>query len=130
MLATVFNETPEAAPEKAKKTNVFALILYIIVSIPVGLVLLLVMLGLELGVLGCGLLGLRVGFSLLSFTFSGMSVFADVLLCFGVNLAVLALGVLVTWLAVWLIIVSVPWLIRGIKNLGRKLCVKEVEIDG
>ena len=129
VLATVFNETPEAAPEKAKKTNVFALILYIIVSIPVGLVLLLVMLGLELGVLGCGLLGLRVGFSLLSFTFSGMSVFADVLLCFGVNLAVLALGVLVTWLAVWLIIVSVPWLIRGIKNLGRKLCVKEVEID-
>ena len=130
VLATVFNETPEAAPEKDKKTNVFALILYIIVSIPVGLVLLLVMLGLELSVLGCGLLGLRVGFSLLSFTFSGMSVFADVLLCFGVNLAVLALGVLVTWFAVWLIIVSVPWLIRGIKNLGRKLCVKEVEIDG
>lgn len=130
VLATVFNETPEAAPEKAKKTNVFALILYIIVSIPVGLVLLLVMLGLELGVLGCGLLGLRVGFSLLSFTFSGMSVFADVLLCFGVNLAVLALGVLVTWFAVWLIIVSVPGLIRGIRNLGRKLCVKEVEIDG
>lgn len=130
VLATVFNETPEAAPEKVRKTNVFALILYIIVSIPVGLVLLLVMLGLELGVLGCGLLGLRTGFGLLSFTFSGMSVFADTLICFGVNLAVLALGVLVTWLAVWLIIVSVPWLIRGIKNLGRKLCVKEVEIDG
>lgn len=130
VLATVFNETPEAAPEKVRKTNVFALILYIIVSIPVGLVLLLVMLGLELGVLGCGLLGLRVGFGLLNFTFSGMSVFADTLICFGVNLAVLALGVLVTWFAVWLIIVSVPWLIRGIKNLGRKLCVKEVEIDG
>ena len=130
VLATVFNETPETAPEKVRKTNVFALILYIIVSVPVGLVLLLVMLGLELGVLGCGLLGLRVGFGLLSFTFSGMSVLADVLICFGVNIAVLALGVLVTWFAVWLIIVSVPWLIRGIKNLGRKLCVKEVEIDG
>ena len=130
VLATVFNETPETAPEKVRKTNVFALILYIIVSIPVGLVLLLVMLGLELGVLGCGLLGLRVGFGLLSFTFSGMSVLADVLICFGVNVAVLALGVLITWFAVWLIIVSVPWLIRGIKNLGRKLCVKEVEIDG
>lgn len=130
VLATVFNETPETAPEKVRKTNVFALILYIIVSIPVGLVLLLVMLGLELGVLGCGLLGLRVGFGLLSFTFSGMSVLADVLICFGVNIAVLALGVLITWFAVWLIIVSVPGLIRGIKNLGRKLCVKEVEIDG
>lgn len=130
VLATVFNETPEAKPEKVKKTNVFALILYIIVSVPVGLVLLLVMLGLELGVLGCGLLGLRVGFGLLSFTFSGMSVLADTLMCFGVNIAVLALGVLITWFAVWLIIVSVPGLIRGIKNLGRKLCVKEVEIDG
>lgn len=130
VLATVFNEKPEAEPEKVRKTNVFALILYIIVSIPVGLVLLLVMLGLELGVLGCGLLGLRVGFGLLGFTFSGMSVFADVLLCFGVNIAVLALGVFVTWLAVWLIIVSVPGLIRGIRNLGIKLCVKEVEIDG
>lgn len=130
VLATVFNEKPESEPEKVRKTNVFALILYIIVSIPVGLVLLLVMLGLELGVLGCGLLGLRVGFGLLGFTFSGMSVFADVLLCFGVNIAVLALGVFVTWLAVWLIIVSVPGLIRGIKNLGIKLCVKEVEIDG
>ena len=130
VLAKVFNEKPEAEPEKVRKTNVFALILYIIVSIPVGLVLLLVMLGLELGVLGCGLLGLRVGFGLLGFTFSGMSVFADVLLCFGVNIAVLALGVFVTWLAVWLIIVSVPGLIRGIKNLGIKLCVKEVEIDG
>lgn len=130
VLATVFNEKPEAEPEKVRKTNVFALILYIIVSIPVGLVLLLVMLGLELGVLGCGLLGLRVGFGLLGFTFSGMSVFADVLLCFGVNIAVLALGMFVTWLAVWLIIVSVPGLIRGIRNLGIKLCVKEVEIDG
>ena len=56
--------------------------------------------------------------------------FLVVLLCFGVNIAVLALGVFVTWLAVWLIIVSVPGLIRGIKNLGIKLCVKEVEIDG
>lgn len=130
VLATVFDEKPEPAPETVRKTNVFALILYIIVSIPVGLVLLLVMLGLELGVLGCGLLGLRVGFGLLSFTFSGMSVFADTLMCFGVNIAVLALGVLVTWLGLWLIIVSVPGLIRSIKNLGKKLCVKEVEIDG
>lgn len=130
VLATVFNETPEEVPEKVRKTNVFALILYIIVSVPVGLVLLLVMLALELGVLGCGLLGLRAGFGLLSFTFSGMSVFADTLMCFGVNIAVLALGVLITWFAVWLIIVSVPGLIRGIRNLGRKLCVKEVEIDG
>lgn len=112
-----------------KKTRIFPLILYVIVSVPIGLVLLLLMLGIELSIFGVGLLGLKVGFELLAFTFSGMQVFADVLICLGVTLGVLALGVLVTWLGMWLIIVSVPGLIRGIIKLGKKLCVKEVEID-
>ncbi len=112
-----------------KKTRIFPLILYVIVSVPIGLVLLLLMLGIELSIFGVGLLGLKVGFELLAFTFSGMQVFADVLICLGVTLGVLALGVLVTWLGIWLIIVSVPGLIRGIIKLGKKLCVKEVEID-
>lgn len=112
-----------------KKTRIFPLILYVIVSVPIGLVLLLLMLGIELSIFGVGLLGLKVGFELLAFTFSGMQVFADVLICLGATLGVLALGVLVTWLGMWLIIVSVPGLIRGIIKLGKKLCVKEVEID-
>ena len=112
-----------------KKTRIFPLILYVIVSVPIGLVLLLLMLGIELSIFGVGLLGLKVGFELLAFTFSGMQVFADVLICLGATLGVLALGVLVTWLGIWLIIVSVPGLIRGIIKLGKKLCVKEVEID-
>ena len=129
MLKTVFDEKPEAEVNTVKKTNVFLLILYIIVSVPVGLVLLLLMLGIELGIFCCGVLGLRVGFALLGFTFSGMSVFADVLMCFGATLAVFALGVLVTWLGLWLVITSVPGLVRGIVKLGKKLCVKEVETD-
>lgn len=112
-----------------KKTRIFPLILYVIVSVPIGLVLLLLMLGIELSIFGVGLLGLKLGFELLAFTFSGMQVFADVLICLGATLGVLALGVLVTWLGMWLIIVSVPGLIRGIIKLGKKLCVKEVEID-
>ena len=131
MLKTVFDEKPEdnGKVKTVKKTNVFLLILYIIVSVPVGLVLLLLMLGIELCILCVGLAGLRVGFELVAFTFSGMSVFADVLLCFGATLGALALGVLVTWLGLWLIIVSVPGLVRGIVKLGKKLCVKEVETD-
>ena len=112
-----------------KKTRIFPLILYVIVSVPIGLVLLLLMLGIELSIFGVGLLGLKLGFELLAFTFSGMQVFADVLICLGATLGVLALGVLVTWLGMWLIIVSVPGLIRGIIKLGKKLCVKEVKID-
>ena len=119
----------ECEVRTVKKTRIFPLILYVIVSVPIGLVLLLLMLGIELSIFGVGLLGLKVGFELLAFTFSGMQVFADVLICLGVTLGVLALGVLVTWLGIWLIIVSVPGLIRGIIKLGKKLCVKEVEID-
>lgn len=129
MLRTVFDENPETEVKTVKKTNVFLLILYIIVSVPVGLVLLLLMLGIELSIFCCGVLGLRVGFALLGFTFSGMTVFADVLMCFGVTLGVFALGVLVTWLGLWLVITSVPGLVRGIVRLGKKLCVKEVETD-
>ena len=112
-----------------KRTRISPLILYVKGYLPIGLVLLLLMLGIELSIFGVGLLGLKVGFELLAFTFSGMQVFADVLICLGVTLGVLALGVLVTWLGIWLIIVSVPGLIRGIIKLGKKLCVKEVEID-
>lgn len=129
MLKTVFDEKPEAEVKTVKKTNAFLLILYIIVSVPVGLVLLLLMLGIELGIFCCGVLGLRVGFALLGFTFSGMTVFADVLMCFGATLGVFALGILVTWLGLWLVITSVPGLVRGIVKLGKKLCVKEVETD-
>lgn len=129
MLETVFDEKPDTEVKTVKKTNVFLLILYVIVSVPVGLVLLLLMLGIELGIFCTGVLALRMGFELLGFAFSGMAVFADVLMCFGATLGVLALGILVTWLGLWLIITSVPGLIRGIIRLGKKLCVKEVETD-
>lgn len=129
MLETVFDEKPDTEVKTVKKTNVFLLILYVIVSVPVGLVLLLLMLGIELGIFCTGVLALRMGFELIGFTFSGMAVFADVLMCFGVTLGALALGILVTWLGLWLIITSVPGLIRGIVKLGKKLCVKEVETD-
>ena len=129
MLETVFDEKPDTEVKTVKKTNVFLLILYVIVSVPVGLVLLLLMLGIELGIFCTGVLALRMGFELIGFTFSGMAVFADVLMCFGVTLGALALGILVTWLGLWLIITSVPGLIRGIFKLGKKLCAKEVETD-
>ena len=121
-------KAPEVRTEK--KTRVFALILYLIAAIPVGLVAALAMLGIELGLLGAGFVILRAGFELLSFTFSGMQVFADIFICLGVTLGVFAVGILLLWLAIWLLIESIPALYRGLVKLGKKLCVKEVEIDG
>lgn len=121
-------KAPEVVTEK--KTKVFALILYLLVSIPVGIAAALVMLAAELAILGVGIIVIKAGFELLHFTFSGMTVFADVIVCLGVTLGVLAIGLLLLWLAVWLIIVSIPALVRGLVALGKKLCVKEVEVNG
>ena len=121
-------KAPEAVTEK--KTKVFALILYLLVSIPVGIAAAVVMLIAELAILGVSFAVLKAGFELLHFTFSGMTVFADVIVCLGVTLGVLAIGLLLLWLAVWLLIVSIPALVRGLIALGKKLCVKEVEVNG
>lgn len=121
-------KAPEVVTEK--KTKVFALILYLLVAIPVGIAAALVMLAIELAILGAGFAVLKAGFELLHFTFSGMTVFADVIVCLGVTLGVLAIGLLLLWLAVWLLIVSIPALVRGLVALGKKLCVKEVEVNG
>lgn len=121
-------KAPEVVTEK--KTKVFALILYLLISIPVGIAAALVMLALELAILGVSFIVLKAGFEILHFTFSGMTVFADVFVCLGVTLGVLAVGLLLLWLAVWLLIVSIPALVRGLVALGKKLCVKEVEVNG
>ena len=121
-------KTPETVTEK--KTRVFLLILYLLISIPVGIAAAAVMLALELVILAVSIVVIKAGFELLRFTFSGMTVFADVIVCLGVTLGVLAIGLLLLWLAVWLIIVSIPALVRGLVALGKKLCVKEVEVNG
>ena len=130
-------ETPaeEEAPDEpqkltVKKTSVGLLVLYLIPAIPIGLALLCVMLAAELAIFAAGAVVLIAAFKLLGFTFSGMDMFADIIICLGVSLGVLAVGVLVMWLGLWLILVSVPGLIRGIVGLGRKLCVREVSVDG
>lgn len=120
----------EEEPEMRTKTNVGLLILYLIPAIPVGAALLLCMLGIELAIVAAGLGVIFVGFMLLRFSFSGMQVFADIIICLGATIAVLAIGVLLAWLGVWLIAVSVPGLVKGVISLGRRFCVREVKDNG
>jgi len=56
----------------------------------------------------------------------GFSVFADILLVFGLALAAAAIGLLLLWTFIWLLAGAIPGVIRGIIGLGRKLCYKEV----
>ena len=89
----------------------------------VGLVLLLIptlaSLGLAAGAISAGALAL-VG------AFSGLPVFADILIVLGAALVILALGLLFLWLFIWFIGGAMAGLVRGIVNLGGQWCYKEV----
>ena len=90
----------------------------------------LIMLGLELAVLAAAAAIVDIGVNILTFALSGIAIIADVLISLGAALVVLAVGLILLWFALWLIIVSVRGLVRGIVSLGKKFCVREVVTDG
>ena len=117
---------PKAQPATVRKARPLALILFVILAVPVtvaGLVLLLIptalSLGLAAGTISAGALAL-VG------AFSGLPVFADILIVLGAALVILALGLLFLWLFIWFIGGAMVGLVRGIVNLGSQWCYKEV----
>ena len=118
-------DLPDMTGTAVKKTNVPLLILFILLAIPVGLLCLAVILPLAVIALGLAGASLYVGFSGLIAAFS-FSVFADILLVFGLSLALAAIGLLLFWIFIWLLGGAIPGVVRGICSLGRKLCCKEV----
>lgn len=118
-------DLPDMTGTAERRANVPLLILFIILAIPVGLLCLGVILAAALVSLGLAALAVCVGISGLVAAF-GFSVFADILLVFGLSLALAAIGLLLLWIFIWLLAGVIPGLIRGIIGLGRKLCYKEV----
>ena len=115
---------PEEPP---KEPNVPLLILFILLAIPLGLLLAGVIVTLACASLsmGAGLLGgAIIGFRA---AFTAFSVFADILLVFGLSLAAAAFSLLFFWIFVWLLIGVLPDMVRGICALARKLCYREVK---
>lgn len=118
-------DLPDLNGPAKQKANVPLLILFILLAIPVGLVCLAAILAFAVIFLGLSVLSLYVGINGLLAAF-GFSVFADILLVFGLALALTAIGLLLLWLFIWLLIGVIPGLIRGLCSLARKLCYKEV----
>ena len=100
-------------------------ILFILLAIPVGLVCIAAILAFAGIFLSLAAISLYVGVNGLIASFS-FSLFADILLVFGLSLALAAIGLLLLWLFIWLLIGAIPGLVRSISALGRKLCCKEV----
>lgn len=119
------NDLPDLTGPVEREANVPLLILFIVLAIPLGLLCLGLILGAALLTLSMAAVFGFVGISGLMTAFS-FAVFADILLVFGLSLAATAIGLLLAWTFIWLLIGAIPGFIRWILALGRKLCYKEV----
>lgn len=111
-----------------REANVPLLILFIVIAVPITLLCMALILIPALLCLSFGTTGLCAGVSGLAGAFTAFSVFADILLVFGLSLGVTAIGLLLFWCFVSLLAGAVPGLIRSVCGLARRLCYREVEV--
>lgn len=112
--------------EPAYKTNVFLAILYTLGAIVIGVPVLAVLLVLDLAVLAIGVACGAGGVGLIATAFIGLPIVADMLILLGGGAAVIAIALVVIWLAIWLFIRMVIGWVRLLVRLGKRWCRKEI----
>ena len=112
--------------EPEYKTNVFLAILYTLGAIIVGVPVFAVLLVLDLAVLAIGAACGAAGVGLIMTAFIGLPMVADMLILLGGGAAVIAIALVVIWLAVWLFIRMVIGWVRLLVRLGHRWCRKEI----
>ena len=112
--------------EPAYKTNVFLAILYTLGAIVIGVPVLAVLLVLDLAVLAVGVACGAGGVGLIATAFIGLPMVADMLILLGGGAAVIAIALVVIWLAIWLFIRMVIGWVRLLVRLGKRWCRKEI----
>ena len=112
--------------EPEYKTNVFLAILYTLGAIIIGVPVFAVLLVLDLAVLAIGAACGAAGVSLIMTAFIGLPVVADMLILLGGGAAVIAIALVMIWLAVWLFIRMVIGWVRLLVRLGHRWCRKAI----
>ena len=115
-------------PKIVRKPRILILIPFILFAVPltlIGILLLLIPTALCLG-LAAGFL--TAGVVAVTAAFSGFAVLADLFVILGAALLLLAFGLLFLWLFVWFIGGAIVGLVRGVIELGREWCFKEVPV--
>ena len=112
--------------EPVYKTNVFLAILYTLGAIVIGVPVLAVLLVLDLAVLAIGVACGAGGVGLIATAFIGLPMVADMLILLGGGAAVIAIALVVIWLAIWLFILMVIGWVRLLVRLGKRWCRKEI----
>lgn len=110
----------------AYKMNVFLAILYTLGAIVVGVPVLAVLLVLDLAVLAVGAACGAGGVGLIATAFIGLPMVADMLILLGGGAAVIAIALVVIWLAIWLFIRMVIGWVRLLVRTGKRWCRKEI----
>ena len=108
------------------KTNVFLAVLYTLGAIVIGVPVLAVLLVLDLAVLAIGVACGAGGVGLIATAFIGLPMVADMLILLGGGAAVIAIALVVIWLAIWLFIRMVIGWVRLLVRLGKRWCRKEI----
>ncbi len=119
----------EEYPEPEKKAMVGWLTLFVFFAIPVGFVCCVALVALALVFLALAAAVVMGGVFAVKSLFSSFSILADILLVGGAAIGVFALGLLFLWTAVWCLFGAIPGLIRGLIELGRSWCYKEVAAE-
>lgn len=112
--------------EPVYKTNVFLAILYTLGAIVVGVPVLAVLLVLDLAVLAVGVACAAGGVGLIATAFIGLPMVADMLILLGGGAAVIAIALVMIWLAIWLFIRMVIGWVRLLVRTGKRWCRKEI----
>ena len=112
--------------EPRKEAMIGWLTLFMVFAIPIGLVACVGMLLFALVFLALAAAVAVAGVFALRSLFLGFAVFADMLLVGGAAIALLALALLFLWTAIWFLAGAIPGIIRGLVELGRNWCYKEV----
>ena len=112
--------------EPAYKMNVFLAVLYTLGAIVIGVPVLAVLLVLDLAVLAIGVACGAGGVGLIATAFIGLPMVADMLILLGGGTAVIAIALVVIWLAIWLFIRMVIGWVRLLVRLGKRWCRKEI----
>ena len=112
--------------EPVYKTNVFLAILYTLGAIVIGVPVLAVLLVLDLAVLAIGVACGAGGVGLIATAFIGLPMVADMLILLGGGADVIAIALVVVWLAIWLFIRMVIGWVRLLARTGKRWCRKEI----
>ena len=112
--------------EPAYKTNAFLAVLYTLGAIVIGVPVLAVLLVLDLAVLAIGVACGAGGVGLIATAFIGLPMVADMLILLGGGAAVIAIALVMIWLAIWLFIRMVIGWVRLLVRTGKRWCRKEI----